>query len=119
MIKVFLFFSTLFFSLAQATDVLDEKVKFIQPNGSVFYAYWRGDDVFRYIESASGLILIKDLETGRYEYATFYNVTDNPMLIPSGMSYKPEGKSTLYRAFGSPKVNVWPKDIEEIRDFLQ
>lgn len=105
--------------IAFSVQANDQKVKFYQPSGDFFYAYWRGDDVFKYIQSPTGSILIKDQDTGRYEYATFYNVADTPMLIPSGFAYKRAKDTSSYQNFSHPQINVWPKDLEEIRDYLR
>ncbi len=66
-------------------------ITFKQPDGTQFNAYQRGDEYYNWIETEDRYVIVKNQESGYFEYAIIEDEEGEPSLIPSGVVVTPLG----------------------------
>lgn len=73
-------------SQAVSSPPLEERyTTFKQADGSEVTLTRYGDARFHWLETRSGKVVVKNSDTGDYEYAKVKKENDRPMLVPSGV----------------------------------
>ena len=95
-------------------------ITFEQPDGSRFQAHLRGDEYFSWIETENKLIIVKNEESGFFEFAVVKRDAENRLkLVPSGASVIQSDQSALKAPANIPKISrdqlgeIWKNEIVE------
>ena len=89
-------------------------VTFVQPDGSAFQAYLKGDENFSWIETQNKQVLVKSKSSGFFEFALVEEDTDKRLkLVPSGIPLIKLGQSALKSITELP--NVTRQQLVKIR----
>ena len=98
-------------------------ITFEQPDGSRFQAHLRGDEFFSWIETENKLIIVKNEESGFFEFAVVKRDAENRLkLVPSGASVIQSYQSALKAPANIPKISrdqlgeIWKSKIVERRN---
>ena len=98
-------------------------ITFIQPDGSTFQAYLKGDENFSWIETQEKQVLVKSKTSGFFEFAMIEEDEDKRLkLVPSGIPVIKRGQSSLRSESGLPSVTrkqlgkIWQSKIDSRRN---
>ena len=111
-------------TLLMAVPATPFLITFEQPDGSIFQAHLRGDEYFSWIETENKLIIVKNEESGFFEFAVVKRDVGNRLkLVPSGASVIQSDQSAFKAPANIPKIyrdqlgEIWKSEIAERRNF--
>ena len=107
-----------------AAPALPNLLEITQPNGTKFKAYLRGDEYFSWWESEKGTVLLRNLESGYFEYAKISIIDDKEKLVSTGVIFVVAEETSVSSARFSKmtKFNlgkIWRQKREDARKRLQ
>ena len=107
-----------------AAPALPSLLEITQPNGAKFKAYLRGDEYFSWWESEKGPVLLRNLESGYFEYAKISMIDDKEKLVSTGVIFVAGEETSVSSARYSKmtKLNlgkIWRQKREDARKRLQ
>lgn len=104
------FFGAFFITSAgSAVPAFPGLILFQQPDGSTFTGKLKGDEWFHWIEVSNHKIVVKNRETGFYEYGTIKKTGGKEILAPSGIRVNIQDKKMSAVSSGIPQVT--PQDM--------
>ena len=97
-------------TLLFAAPALQREHTYTQSDGTTFQAKPQGDEYLHFLKTKEGVILLYNLKTKNFDYAT----VKNDQLVPSGVPYMPKEKKLRRSTSLLHKPTVTPKQIEEL-----
>ncbi|VUD59775.1 hypothetical protein TDB9533_02762 [Thalassocella blandensis] len=107
-----LVFALCYSGISLATPPMRENwQKLEQPDGSVVFLTKRGDATFHWLENRAGYVVVKNVDSGVYEFAEIKEDNGSQTLVPGGVSASTDNVTLKSRAFKP----VLSKDLTKIR----
>lgn len=108
--KTYLLLVLLIVSISlQASYLRNVPQKLVQPNGEIVYCYATGDEFYHWLHDEEGYTIVQNPQTGYFCYAIIKNseLISSPYVV---------GKVSPATVGLSPRINISPKKMTEIRE---